>query len=439
MDHLFKKKRSTNRASQASVLSIDTGSILDDTSVQFERLPTSHSPRPPPVAYSSSSTYAQSSSERLSRALGNFSPPAPPSPTNATATAGPSAFTGHASISPPVNLIAHVVPPDDPTDDRDRDRERERESRGDARRSRPGSPSERSIRSVASGEQRRRRTESSAASEHSFATDDGRRSVASQRSANGEQSEARKPLPLSPQKKYANGRTNSAGEASSSNASMSTSASRHPPSLMSASSYSSPYAPSLPSSRSDNRSQYTASIASSSNGLQNPRRGSVASTVNRSGGASVYGDGPVPALPTPSPYSSDFDFARPSSPTTINQLFEELIPTLASTPKAFDDMRALDPDKKWIMLHNAAFSKWKAAREKLTHRAVEARSAPAVGQSVAERGHHDFSQRAAERTPNKARAKNESPEWYVARFMDGTITAANVASLSVCLRTYELA
>ncbi|KAL8279166.1 hypothetical protein RQP46_008422 [Phenoliferia psychrophenolica] len=441
MDNLFRKKRAPNRASQASVLSVDTGSILEDTSVQFERLPTSHTARPPPIPYSSSTqstTYAESSNERLSRALGNFPPTSPP-------PAAASSFTGHASISPPVNLIATLIPPDDPSDDRerdrDRDRDRERDRERDPRKSRPGSPSDRSIRSVASGstEQHRRRVDSSA--EH--LDDAGRRSAASARSSNGNGNgadsliESRKPLPPSPQKKYAtSGRTNSAGDSASINSS---STNRHPPSFMSQSSYNSPYATpqSTSSSRSDNRSLHTLSTASSAN----LRRGSVVSTMTRSG-VSIYGDGPAPALPTPSPYSADFDYTRPSSPTTINLLFEELIPTLASTPKAFDDMRALDVDKKWIMLHNAAFSKWKVAREKLTHRAVEARSAPAVGQSASERGHHDHHHhltRAPERTPNKTTAKNENPEWYIGRFMDGTVTAANVASLSVCLRTYELA
>lgn len=99
------------------------------------------------------------------------------------------------------------------------------------------------------------------------------------------------------------------------------------------------------------------------------------------------------------------------------------------------------------MLHNDAFLKWKSAREKLTHRAVDARSAPAVGTSAGGYGHSNRESSNSgtgdggggknDRMP-KQRTKNESAEWYVARFMDGTVTVANVASLAVCLRTYEL-
>jgi hypothetical protein len=45
--------------------------------------------------------------------------------------------------------------------------------------------------------------------------------------------------------------------------------------------------------------------------------------------------------------------------------------------------------------------------------------------------------RSGERAP-KAWGKSERPEWYIGKFMDGTLTQAQVASLSVCLRTYEL-
>lgn len=411
MDTFFGKSRKRNvaRASHSSALSLDTSSsILSDTAIQFDKLPTSSSPRPPPIPYSIQS---QSNNDRLSRALEGFH--APPSPTA-------SHFTGHASITPPVHLIAKVIPP---THDGFIDPGTELPY------VRPGSPSEHSIRSVGSssrGDDRRRRTESL----QGVPGEDGRRSAASVHS-NGDQA---KPLPLSPQKKYAgNGRTNSSGGDSSYGAGDPGSG-RHTPSLMSQSSYTSAYTtPS--SSRADNRSQHSvvSSLSSSAVPLY-ARRGSTSSVATRP--ATLFGDGTAPALPAPSPYSAEFDFARPSSPTMINLLFEELLPKLASTPKAFEDMRALDPDKKWIMLHNAAFSKWKTAREKLTHRPVDARSAPAVGTSNSGGGRDQS--RAGERTPNKLRAKNESPEWYIARFMDGTVTAANVASLSVCLRTYEL-
>lgn len=164
----------------------------------------------------------------------------------------------------------------------------------------------------------------------------------------------------------------------------------------------------------------------------------------------------ISQLPTPSPHSTEFDFPKPSSNEIINALFEEILPKLCSNPKALRDMRALDPAKKWIMVYNESFLKWKARREKLTSKPLEVgggnRSAPAVGTSLLVGGGAISSPNLGsgggegsgrtggivERSAGKARGKNESPEWYVARVMDGTITTGNYASLSVSLRTYEL-
>ena len=99
-----------------------------------------------------------------------------------------------------------------------------------------------------------------------------------------------------------------------------------------------------------------------------------------------------------------------------------------------EKMRELDVEKKWIMIYNESFNRWKAAREKLTHRPVDAGSAPAVGTSMGIGGVEPRERQGLA----KARGKNEKPEWYVQKFLDGTISQSNVASLSVSLRTYEL-
>lgn len=149
--------------------------------------------------------------------------------------------------------------------------------------------------------------------------------------------------------------------------------------------------------------------------------------------------------PGPSPYSAEFHFARPADPAEIDALFDELLPRIGtSSAAAVGAARSLDVNKKWTLIYNDAFMRWKNAREKLTHRPVDAKSAPAVGTSRTGPAEHVSSPRigtgsAGDR--NSARpswGKNESPEWYIGRFMDGTITQQQVASLSVCLRTYEL-
>jgi cytokinesis protein len=118
-------------------------------------------------------------------------------------------------------------------------------------------------------------------------------------------------------------------------------------------------------------------------------------------------------------------------------MFEQLIPQMGTGTEAEAAIRALETDKKWLMIYNDAFSKWKVAREKITHRSVDARSAPGIGTTTTPVIENPKTPRANERTP-VGRGKNERPEWYIGKFMDGTITQQQVASLSVCLRTYEL-
>lgn len=164
----------------------------------------------------------------------------------------------------------------------------------------------------------------------------------------------------------------------------------------------------------------------------------------------------------PSPFSADFDYPRPSDPARIDELFDELQARIGTTSAAARDAaRGLDAEKKWTLIYNDAFMRWKNAREKLTHRPVEAKSAPAVGARGSEyvmspriggggggsgRGDGGTSGNglgtpsgAGDRSSAKPSwGKNESPEWYIGKFMDGTVTQQQVASLSVCLRTYEL-
>lgn len=177
-----------------------------------------------------------------------------------------------------------------------------------------------------------------------------------------------------------------------------------------------------------------------------PRRSSVMSNASRTPTSNPLRESTMSTQgPGPSPYSAEFHFARPADPAEIDALFDELLPRIGtSSAAAVGAARSLDVNKKWTLIYNDAFMRWKNAREKLTHRPVDAKSAPAVGTSRTGPAEHVSSPRigtgsAGDR--NSARpswGKNESPEWYIGRFMDGTITQQQVASLSVCLRTYEL-
>lgn len=427
-----KRSRVVNSQASASSLAISTDpATLEETAVQYERLPASPSPRHPHGPYSP--TYGSSgNSDRFSAALGNLG-----SSSTLVSASAPSVYTGHASITPPVNLVAKMLPPDDSWD-----REKKRVSRAEgsngSSRSRARSPSGFSIRSVtpsSKGEDRRRREEGLAASESSY-RGDGRASVASSLSSLGDH----KPLPPSPQRAHASNRAKSQGVAQSyygdrSTLSSQASSQSFPASPSPYASTSSPRPDFTP--RSDTRSQYTSSTSSTSAVPLFPRRGSTATTSSGRPSTIVSYDGGSSsrlALLSPSPHSANFELSRPASPSTIHSVFEELLPKLCPSAAMIEKMRELDVEKKWIMIYNESFNRWKAAREKLTHRPVDAGSAPAVGTSMGIGGVEPRERQGLA----KARGKNEKPEWYVQKFLDGTISQSNVASLSVSLRTYEL-
>lgn len=453
MDSLWKKRKQARSSVTPSVLSIQTdASVLESSSsagsgstdaTAYEPLATSSAttPRHPSVAYPYSSIFhvggesadtrpqldrRDSNSQRLSEPLGNLSPVYGKSPTSPTFPEG----SKHLSNAPPLHLITQVIPPDQDEELND-GAEMVRTS---SRSSRPRSPDQQSIRSVASSSygdgretERRKRVDSLGANDavRKERADDARHST-STLSIVGE---LRSP-PLSPKKSFTTGRTSSEGPYRGKPGGQTAS-------MMSQSTYNSRDVSQLyPTVASNNRPSSRAEHVSSSAVPLVPRRGSASSTATRISSMFQHDSSNSPALPYgPSPLSSEFSFPRPKTAAAIDELFEELLPRIATTDKAQAEMRALDTDKKWIMVYNDSYVKWKAAREKITHRRVEGRSAPAVGASTGTQGQDGA--KTSERTP-KAWGKNERPEWYIGRFMDGSITQAQVASLSVCLRTYEL-
>lgn len=204
------------------------------------------------------------------------------------------------------------------------------------------------------------------------------------------------------------------------------------------------------------RSSNASSIASTSTTTR-PTTASSSSTISSQASSSAS-NRPTPRqshndLPYPSPYSNTFHFPRPSSNSTFNALLELLLPQIASTLESEDAIRGLDREKQWTLIQRNAYQRWKTERQNLTGLEVENWTAPVVGSAFPVNattgtglGMRDTAAVRASRESGvprevivrRGKEQSESPEWYIARFMDGSITKKEVASLSVCLRTYHL-
>lgn len=133
------------------------------------------------------------------------------------------------------------------------------------------------------------------------------------------------------------------------------------------------------------------------------------------------------------PTSSTFEFPRPP-PHVISQRFNELLPKLDFPRGA---IQTLDVDRQWTLLYNDEHSKWTAAREQLTGKAVDRRSA--MLNTMAPGGSSgDSNRREGGKGMKGVKGMTENPEWYVGKFMDSSITKEDVTGLSVCLRTYSI-
>lgn len=108
-------------------------------------------------------------------------------------------------------------------------------------------------------------------------------------------------------------------------------------------------------------------------------------------------------------HSENFQFPRPETDEEIDLLFENVKRTrdVAALPN-------LSVDQKWSMVYNDMQIRWKEEK----HREEQSRKQNEAGQSGA--------------------ILTESPEWYIKRFLDKTITAKQAGSLLVSLRSKEL-
>jgi cytokinesis protein len=108
-------------------------------------------------------------------------------------------------------------------------------------------------------------------------------------------------------------------------------------------------------------------------------------------------------------HSEHFQFPRPETDEEIDLLFENVKRTRDVTV-----LPNLSVDQKWSMVYNDMQIRWKDEKQ----REEQSRKQNEAGQSGA--------------------ILTESPEWYIKRFLDKTITAKQAGSLLVSLRSKEL-
>lgn len=112
----------------------------------------------------------------------------------------------------------------------------------------------------------------------------------------------------------------------------------------------------------------------------------------------------------PPPSSDTFKFPRPATDAEIEVLFENVKRT-----RDFPDLpRNLTVDHKWHLVYNDEHIRWDKEKQK----ELQSKKQKDLGQSTG--------------------VVPDSPEWYLKKFVDKTITAKQVQSLGVSLRSNEM-
>jgi cytokinesis protein len=106
-------------------------------------------------------------------------------------------------------------------------------------------------------------------------------------------------------------------------------------------------------------------------------------------------------------HAEEFYFPRPDSDEEIEVLFQEIKRSL----DLGDNLPNMTIDQKWAMVYNAEQLRWSEERKQTKKQAETGFPAPFV---------------------------EGSPEWYIQRFMDRTITMKQASSLEVSLRSNQL-
>jgi cytokinesis protein len=119
---------------------------------------------------------------------------------------------------------------------------------------------------------------------------------------------------------------------------------------------------------------------------------------------------PIPSVRHSSQPAEEFHFPRPPNPEGIEAMFEEVQSKLGV------DGSTLSLEHKWLLVYNDAQIRWKDERT----RQAEQRKSAAHG------------------SPAQPVYTKDTPEWYLKKFMDQTVTAKHVGGLIVSLRTLPI-
>jgi len=141
------------------------------------------------------------------------------------------------------------------------------------------------------------------------------------------------------------------------------------------------------------------------------RSSRYAASVSSEGGSSHHHHSSVSQLyHRPPPSSDTFKFPRPATDAEIEVLFENVKRT-----RDFPDLpRNLTVDHKWHLVYNDEHIRWDKEKQK----ELQSKKQKDLGQSTG--------------------VVPDSPEWYLKKFVDKTITAKQVQSLGVSLRSNEM-
>ena len=107
--------------------------------------------------------------------------------------------------------------------------------------------------------------------------------------------------------------------------------------------------------------------------------------------------------------TEEFNFPRPGNDEEIEVLFENIM-----RMRGLDDIPHLSIDQKWHIVYNDEQMRWGEERK----REEQARKQNESGQAAA--------------------FVEGTPEWYIKKFMDRTITPKQASSLQVSLRSKEM-
>lgn len=153
------------------------------------------------------------------------------------------------------------------------------------------------------------------------------------------------------------------------------------------------------------------------------------------------------SIATPSLAATEFSFPRPKQDEDIEQLFQDLLDRTAVPLSKRADASRLHVSKKWAMVYNDKLQEWQNARKKpppldrmgsqgtpaLLPQSPKPEATPVIQHSG------NIMAAAAAAAASRTSTETAPPEWYLTKFMDGSIQPATVSSLRVALRTYPIA